>query len=146
MTKMLGSVAQNGNTASSVVRDLLALDSAVQVVKQQAEDAISDSLSMSGAPGGGDAGLDAISSLAQTMSLLASVLSAVGTPPQTDIERIRGGWASISDDLTNFQSTVSAAIAATMPFIAELNLDVASSEWSQLATEAREFAEQASRL
>jgi hypothetical protein len=70
------------------------------------------------------------------MSQLASILSAIGTPPQADIERIRGAWASITDDLGGFQSTVDDEIATGDPFLAELNLDVAISEWSHLATEA----------
>lgn len=137
---------QNQTTAAGVVQDLQTLDTAVQVAKKQAEDYMADALSMPDPSGGGDAGLDLISNLANAMSQLASILSALGTPPQTDIERIRGGWASIADDLGNFQSTVSEQIATGDPFIAELNLDVAISEWSNLATEAEQFAQSANNF
>jgi hypothetical protein len=136
MTEIQATAQQNTTTASGIVQDLQTLDTAVQVIKKQAEDYISDSMSMSDPGGSGSAGLEAISNLASAMSQLASIMSAIGTPPQADIERIRGAWASITDDLGGFQSTVDDEIATGDPFLAELNLDVAISEWSHLATEA----------
>jgi hypothetical protein len=143
MTQIQATALKNQTTAGGIVQDLQTLDTAVQVCKKQAEDYIADALSMPDPSGGGDAGLDLISKVANTMSQLASLLSALGTPPQTDIERIRGAWAGISNDLSNFNSTVSEQIAAGDPFIAELNLDVAISEWSNLAAEAEQFAQSA---
>lgn len=144
MGQIIAAAAQNATTAGAIVSDLQALDTTVQVIKRQAEDYIADSLSMPDAPGSGGAGLDAIGTLAQAMSQLASILSALGTPPQSDIERIRGAWANINDDLGSFRATVADAIATTSPFIASLNLDVATAEWSEVAAGARRFAQLAS--
>lgn len=144
MGQIIAAAAQSAATAGAIVSDLQVLDTTVQVIKRQAEDYISDSLGMPDAPGGGDAGLNAISTLAQAMSQLAGILSALGTPPQSDIERIRGAWANINDDLGSFRSTVADAIATTSPFIASLDLDVAIAEWSEVAAGARQFAQQAS--
>ncbi len=143
MTQILGTAQQNTSHASGIVQELQTLDTAVQVIKKQVEDYIADSMSMPDL-GDGDADAAAISALADRLSQLASMLSALGTPPQTDIERIRGAWAGISDDLSSFQSSVVDEIATGNPFLAELNLDVAISEWSNLATEARQFAQNAS--
>ena len=83
------------------------------------------------------------SALETQMSQLRSLSRS---PPQSEIERVRGACSSITDDLKSFQSTVNVEIASSSPFLADLNLDVAVSEWRDLASEARQLSEHLTSL
>ena len=102
-------------------------------------------------PAGADASADwpevvgaGLSIPADFPSVASPCPAAEEPPPQADIERIRGAWSNINDDLGRFRATVADAIAATSPFIASLDLDVAAAEWAEVARGARQFAQLAS--
>lgn len=134
MTEILTETQSNAILATGIVGDLAILDNTIPILNKEAAEYISESMGMPNPQN-----LAAVEAIAATLSQLASLLSAVGTPPITDIERIRGRWEAITADLKDFQATVSAEISANSPFIISLNLDSAIKAWSNLGTEARQF-------
>ena len=136
-------VQEHETSAAAVAAQLLEVDDDLQLVRTQVEDALSDSMGGPGGPPNSIVGLDA---LAQSLSELAAALASVGTPPQQDLERIRGAWAALGDDLGSFQSTIQETADSGSPYIVNLDLDVATSEWTAIATQARDFAQRASAL
>jgi hypothetical protein len=141
MSEILEEAEENTELAISIAKDLETIDTSVQAVKQQIEDYMADTVGGGAAEGKEEEEVALISALGNRLPELASLLSAFGTPPRTDVERVRGAWSSLADDLNGFQSTVKQEIATSNPFLAELNLDVAISEWRDLAEEAQQLHE-----
>jgi hypothetical protein len=80
-----------------------------------------------------------IERITQNVAQLASIMSVFSTPPVASIERLRGAWGAIGDDLRNLQRSVLTKIDSAEPFIAELNVEVAIGEWEQIGSEACQF-------
>jgi len=155
MSTILTAAEQNTALATTIANEFATIDTSVQTSKAEIQNYLA---SLSPPPPrleprhGSRAFLDepeapfehrAPSEFENQMSRLWQLSCA---PPQSEIERVRGAWSSISDDLKFFQSTINEEIASSSPFLADLNLDVAVSEWRDLASEARQFSENLSSL
>jgi hypothetical protein len=156
MSTILTAAEQNTALATTIANEFATIDTSVQASKAQIQNYLASvsppqppQLEPRHASRAGEHGPEAVygyrphSYFEFQMYQLWQLSCA---PPQSEIERVRGAWSSISDDLNNFQSTVNDEIASSSPFLADLNLDVAVSEWRDLASEARQFSENLSSL
>jgi hypothetical protein len=155
MSTILTAAEQNTALATTIANEFATIDTSVQASKAQIQNYLASlppPPPRLGPRHGSWASEDgpqpyyeprAPSAFETQMSQLRSLSCS---PPQSEIERVRGAWSSISDDLKVFQSTVNEEIASSSPFLADLNLDVAVSEWRDLATEARQFSQNLSSL
>jgi hypothetical protein len=138
-------------TAAAVVHDLQVLMDAVDATSNQSETAISAALAgaYAGGSGSGDFSTELVNQvqqIAQSLAQVAAIESVIGQPPARDIERIRGAWGAIGDDLERLRKSVLAEIAKEEPFHAQLDVEVAMNEWGTLAAEAQAFARNARGL
>jgi hypothetical protein len=143
----LDAARKNGQLAANLASQLQLLGSAVAVINQELPGAISNLMADAmGDPGSSDPSslanhlVDQINAISGQLAQLASLLSAVGTPPLTDIQRVQGAWGGISDDLQGLYNNVLTQIVSEEPFIADLDIQVAIAEWQAIASEAQAFA------
>lgn len=138
---------RNATAAQAIVHDLDSLTEAVKETNDQSQTAIATALA-GGAGGAGPGGqtdqiVALIGQIAQGLSQLAAIQSVLGTPPVLDIERVRGAWGATSDDLGGLKTWIMSAIDSREPFLAQLNIEAAISEWQTLAGEAGSFIQNA---
>lgn len=145
MSTILVAAQQNTALAITIAKEFETIDTSVQVSKKQIQDYLA-SLSPSAPPPGFSGARSSTRAHSYFEFQMYNLWQLSCAPPQSEIERVRGDWSSISDDLKSFQSTVNEEIASSSPFLAKLNLDVAISEWQGLASEARQFSENLSSL
>ena len=144
MSTILTAAEQNTALATTIAQEFATIDTSVTASKGQIQDYLKSVSPPPPPPGKGEIGGHRPHSYFEFQMYQLWLLSCA--PPQSEIERVRGAWSSISDDLNFFQSTVNEEITSSSPFLADLNLDVAVSEWRDLANEARQFSENLSSL
>lgn len=91
-------------------------------------------------------GMDIVQQTIQAVVELSLLMIKIHTPPLADIQRFRGVWASIREDLDYIDLIFNKEIQIDEPFIVSINISVAISEWERVAMEAYDFSNKAKLL
>ncbi|MBV8633111.1 MAG: hypothetical protein JO002_01350, partial [Burkholderiaceae bacterium] len=133
--------------AAALVPDLQRLSSASLAVQNALPGVISSLMAQSvGIPGMSDGSdlaqrlADQVNAIAANLAQVAVLYSVTGNVPLHDIERLRGAWGGISDDLALLKTDMQNPISGEDPIIADLDLQSEISQWQNVAAEAVAFA------
>ncbi|TFW31060.1 hypothetical protein [Duganella callida] len=133
--------------AAALVPDLQTLGSTCGNIQRALPGVISSLTAQSvGIPGmGSNDGLAArlaaqIGAIAANLAQVAVLYAVAGNVPLADIERLRGAWGGISDDLAALREDMQTLAASLDTVLAGLDLQLAGSQWQSVAAEAAAFA------
>jgi|GEM_PF-3564790 len=135
---LMAEVVANESLAATIADAVVRFAKAMTTVQQQVAQAAGSNVPRSmradydpfGQPG----------EIAKALAQLPGLLNSLINSPLPKIQLIRGSWTAIKEDLSAIAEAYADGFDPESPFLTELGIELAITQWQQVADEAQAFA------
>ncbi|MCD1257242.1 hypothetical protein B5M42_000135 [Paenibacillus athensensis] len=132
-------VVANESLAATIADAVVRFANAIDKVKRQVTQAAGSNVSARSLRASYDPGGQA-GEVAKALALLPGLLNSLMNSPLAKIQLIRGSWTAIKEDLAAIAEAYADGFDPESPFLTELGIELAITQWQQVAGEAQAFA------